>query len=133
MAGTFGYELDLNLITDEEKEIVKKQIADCRKYWNLTHEGRYYRLTNPMTNAEMAAWEFVAEDQSEALVSVVLLGTHFNAPINYVHIKGLKPEAIYREEASGQEYSGSVLMHAGLPLPMETGEYQSWQLYFKEV
>jgi alpha-galactosidase len=133
MAGTFGYELDLNLITDEEKEIVKKQIADCRKYWNLTHEGRYYRLTNPMTNAEMAAWEFVAEDQSEALVSVVLLGTHFNAPINYVHIKGLKPEAIYREEASGQEYSGSILMHAGLPLPMKTGEYQSWQLYFKEV
>jgi hypothetical protein len=26
-----------------------------------------------------------------------------------------------------------VLMHAGLPLPMKTGEYQSWQLYFKEI
>jgi alpha-galactosidase len=133
MAGSFGYELDLNLITDEEKEIVKKQIADCRKYWNLTHEGRYYRLTNPMTDQEMAAWEFVAEDKSEALVSIVLLGTHCNAPINYVHIQGLEEDAIYVEEESQREYSGSVLLHAGLPLPMQTGEYQSWQLHFKRV
>ena len=35
MAGTFGYELDLNLLTEEEKEMVKQQIQDYKKYWNL--------------------------------------------------------------------------------------------------
>jgi alpha-galactosidase len=133
MAGTFGYELDLNLISQEEKKIVKKQIADCRKYWNLTHEGRYFRLTNPMEDTEVAAWAFVAEDKSEALLSVVLLGSHCNAPINYVRLKGLEEKALYREEASGKEYSGSALMHAGLPLPMLWGEHLSKQLHFTKL
>lgn len=68
MAGSFGYELDLNLLSDGEKEEVKEQIKTFKKYYNLTHEGEYYRLTNPMENRLYAAWEFVSQDQSEALV-----------------------------------------------------------------
>ena len=41
MAGSFGYELDLNLLTDEEKNEVKKQIQTFKKYYHLTHEGEY--------------------------------------------------------------------------------------------
>ena len=67
MAGSFGYELDLNLLSDGEKEEVKEQIKTFKKYYNLTHEGEYYRLTNPMENRLYAAWEFVSQDQSEAL------------------------------------------------------------------
>lgn len=56
MAGSFGYELDLNLLSDGEKEEVKEQIKTFKKYYNLTHEGEYYRLTNPMENRLYAAW-----------------------------------------------------------------------------
>lgn len=39
MAGSFGYELDLNLLSDGEKEEVKEQIKTFKKYYNLTHEA----------------------------------------------------------------------------------------------
>jgi alpha-galactosidase len=133
MAGTFGYELDLNLITEEEKEIVRHQIADCKKYWNLIHEGRYYRLTDPSIHQEVAAWEFVDEAKEEMLLSMVTLDTHCNAPVCYVRCRGLEKEAVYREEASGAEYAGAALMYAGIPVPAMQGEYQALQLHFRRV
>jgi alpha-galactosidase len=86
-----------------------------------------------MEDTEVAAWAFVAEDKSEVLLSVVRLGAHCNAPINYVRLKGLEEKALYVEEVSQKEYSGSALMHAGLPLPMLLGEYLSKQLHFTKL
>ena len=40
MAGSFGYELDLNLLSDGEKEEVKEQIKTFKKYYNLTINGK---------------------------------------------------------------------------------------------
>jgi alpha-galactosidase len=133
MAGSFGYELDLNLITDEEKEIVKKQIQDYKKFWNLIQNGLYYRLTSPFEDEEFAAWQFVAEDQSETLVNVVTLATHCNAAAEYVRLKGLDETALYRVEGTGEEYPGSALMHGGIPIPQMGNEYQSWQLHLKRI
>jgi alpha-galactosidase len=130
MAGTFGYELDLNKISDEEKEIVKQQIKDCKKYWQLTHGGLYYRLTNPTTNREYAAWESVSKDKSEALLSVVTLNSHCNAPVNYVKLKGLEEAATYIDEKSNKEYTGAMLMYGGYPIPADIGEYKALQLHF---
>jgi alpha-galactosidase len=130
MAGTFGYELDLNHITDEDKVMVMQQIHDCKKYWNLTHAGYYYRLTNPTINKEYVAWESVAHDQSEALLSVVTLNSHFNEPVNYVKLKGLDENATYVDEHSGKEYQGGMLMYGGFPIPASMGEYKALQLHF---
>ncbi len=41
MAGSFGYELDLNKVSDEEKEEVKAQVENYKKYWDLLHNGLY--------------------------------------------------------------------------------------------
>jgi alpha-galactosidase len=130
MAGTFGYELDLNKISDEEKETVKQQIKDCKKYWNLTHAGLYYRLTNPTANREYAAWESVSDDKSEALLSIVTLDSHCNAPVNYVKLKGLDEDATYIDEESAKEYTGAMLMYGGYPIPANIGEYKALQLHF---
>ena len=83
-----------------------------------------------MKNREFAAWEFVSEDKKEALLSVVTLSTHGNAPVNYVRLKGLDENRVYFEKYSQKEYLGSALMYAGLPLPIITGEYQSLQMHF---
>ncbi len=133
MAGSFGYELDLNLITEEEKELVRQQIKDCKKYWNVIHNGNYYRLTNPMEKTEFAAWQFVTEEKDEALLSVVTLDTEGNPPVNYVKLKGLDEKAVYVDEQTGKEYFGSALMHVGLPLPMLSDEYQAIQIYLKKA
>lgn len=46
MAGSFGYELDLNLLTEEEKEQVREQIKNYHRFEMLIRQGRYYRLTD---------------------------------------------------------------------------------------
>ena len=47
MAGTFGYELDITKLTEEEKEQVRKQICRFKKYYDLIQYGEYYRLLPP--------------------------------------------------------------------------------------
>ena len=60
MAGSFGYELDLNTLSDNEKEEVKEQIARFKENGPLIHNGLYYRLSDPMTD-KFAGWEFASE------------------------------------------------------------------------
>jgi alpha-galactosidase len=130
MAGSFGYELDLNLITEEEKEAVRQQIKDYKKYWSLIHNGDYYRLHTPGKDTEMAAWCFVARDGSEALLNVVSLDAHFNAPVTYVKCRGLDADRQYRLEGTDRIYSGSALMHTGIPMSILEEEYHAWQMHF---
>ena len=129
MAGSFGYELNLNRVTEEEKSCIKAQIQDFHKYWNLIHNGDYYRLTNPYQDTQAAAWMSVGEDGEEALLSVVALETHGNPLTVCIRLKGLDSGALYRDEETGKIYPGAALMSAGIPVPANTGEYQAWQAH----
>ncbi len=128
MSGTFGYELNPAAMSEEEREAVRKQVREYRKYEHLIRTGDYYRLTDPFADA-YAAWAFVAEDGSEALLNVVLQETHANKAVGYIKLKGLKSEALYREDETGNTYYGGALMEAGIPLP-DMGEYQAYQTHF---
>ena len=128
MAGTFGYELDLGKLAEEEKEIVKEQIRCFHQYAPLVQQGDYYRLTDPGKD-EAAAWMFVSEDQREALVNIVRLANHGNMTAVYVRLKGLKPEALYEDTDCGKLTRGSALMKAGIPLPLANMDYQSYQIH----
>ena len=132
MAGTFGYELNPTLLSDEEKQQIREQIKTYKKYETLINEGTYWRLSDPFTD-EIAAWMSVSEEQDHALVSVVRLMAEANQATVYVRLRGLKPDAVYLEEQSGRQYSGAALMHAGIPLPPFTGEYEAYQFAFTEL
>ena len=129
MTGAFGYELSLGKLTAEEKEEVKEQIKQYKKYEELFRCGDYYRLSSPFTDA-YAAWMFVSDCKEQALVNAVMLETHGNRPISYMKLKGLLPGGIYVEAGSGNRYSGAALMEAGIPLPVEMGEYPAYQMEF---
>ncbi len=86
MAGTFGYELNLGLLSGEEKEEVKEQVKKFKQYAPLIQRGDYYRLSSPQKD-EFGAWAFVSEDQSEALISIVMLKQHGNMTVNYVNVR----------------------------------------------
>lgn len=88
MAGTFGYELDLQTLTAEEKEEIKEQVAGFKRQNELIQQGTYYRLTNPMEDT-IAAWLFVAENKKRALFNVVMLDKKANAGVTYIKLKGL--------------------------------------------
>ena len=132
MGGTFGYELDPKKLSEEEKQEIRKQIAEYHKYAKLINHGLYYRLSNPCEDP-IAAWEMFAEDASEALISVVLLEVHGNMTVNYVRLRGLKKDSFYRDEATGIVYPANALMQIGLPVPVEMGEYRSYTWHFVKV
>ena len=46
-AGTFGYELDLMKMSEEEKKIAREQILKYKEMEHLVQTGDYYRLVNP--------------------------------------------------------------------------------------
>ncbi len=129
MAGTFGYEMDLNHTTEEEKELIKRQVAFFKEHYDLIQKGDYYRLTDPF-QSPFTAWEQVSPDRREALVSLVSHATQASSPFRAVRLRGLDPDAQYRVNG-GDVWSGDVLMEAGFPLPMPTDDYQSLQLYLK--
>lgn len=133
MAGSFGYELDLNKITEEEKACVKEQIKEFHRFWNVIHNGDYYRLTNPFESGEVASWMFVSPQADEALLQAVTLEAHGNPITSYLKLKGLKPKALYQDEATGKKYYGAALMEGGIPVPQLGGEYRAWNLYLKMV
>lgn len=132
MAGTFGYELNPALLSDEEKQQVREQIASYKKYERLINEGTYWRLSDPIHD-EIAAWMSVSKKQDRALVSVVRLMAEANQAAVYVRLRGLKPKAVYLEEYSGKQYSGAALMHTGIVLPFFTHEYEAYQFSFVEL
>ena len=129
MAGTFGYELDPKQLSEEEKLELKEQISEYKRYAPLIQNGLYYRLTNPFEE-EVGAWAFVSEDGKEALLNAVVLKVHGNMIVNYVRLKGLTRHCMYREEKSGMLYASDALMEAGIPLPVQMGDYQAYQMHF---
>lgn len=132
MAGSFGYELDLCKLTQEEKKSVKEQIQAYHKYWNVIHNGDYYRLTNP-AKEEVAAWQFVSEDKKESLIQAVMLNTHGNPIVPYIKLAGLDSKKQYQEKTTGTVYTGAALMYGGIPIPQKAEEYLSYEVYLEEV
>lgn len=132
MAGSFGYELDLNTLSDDEKQAVKSQIVRFKKYNDLIHNGLYYRISDPMTD-EFAVWEYVSEDGSEVLVHGMIFRTSPNTLQSRIRLRGLSPIAMYRLESDGGQYTGKALMNGGILLPKAWGDYCPIELHFTLV
>lgn len=122
MCGTFGYELDPRKLTAKEKEIVKRQVQDYHKYYELIRFGDFYRITAPTENAFVCDWEFVSQDKNEALFTRVVM----RQPENLYQrqcLRGLDPDKLYTDEETGETYSGALLMHGGLNLSAVSGRW----------
>lgn len=133
MAGTFGYELDPKEMSEEDKEKVKEQVKNYHRYYNVIHFGDLYRIISPTDDEFKCAWEYVAKDKSEALLTVVIKN---RAPHDFllIKMKGLDPEKMYRDETDGEIYSGALLMNAGINLTDGTlSAGRSFIRYFTEV
>ncbi len=133
MAGTFGYELDPKEMSEEDKEKVKEQVMNYHRYYNVIHFGDLYRIIAPTDDEFKCAWEYVAKDKSEALLTVVIKN---RAPHDFllIKMKGLDPEKMYRDETDGEIYSGALLMNAGINLTDGTlSAGRSFIRYFTEV
>ena len=57
---------------------------------------------------------------------------HANMTVDYIRVKGLKENTMYRDMETGRLYNSTALMEAGVPKPVLEGEYQAYQWYFVE-
>ncbi len=128
MMGSVGYELDLNLLTTDEKQDVKEQVVRYKILRPIVQFGKQYRL---MHTANETAVQFIYEDQV-LLTYVKVLSTYEDMETT-VKLRGLNEEAIYRLEESEQLYSGAELMYAGLTMDTPRGDFQSLQFLLTQV
>lgn len=132
-AGTFGYELDLEKLTEEEKEMAKEQIRAYKEMEHLVQNGDYYRLSDPFKNQDYVLWEFVSKDKKEVMVCGVQLRNEANPHIHLIYPEGMDEKRHYQDVETGAVYTGAALMKAGVALPLGKGDYQPVRFHFVMV
>ena len=110
--GTFGYELDLNRMTDEELNAVKEQVRFMKKYRRLIQYGTFYRLQSPFDN-NVAGWMVVSGDRRQAIAGRYKILNGPNQPFERMYLKGLDADTEYLVNGSETHY-GDELMNCGL-------------------
>ncbi len=130
LAGSFGYELDVTKMSEEEKEAVKGQIAEYHKYYDVIHFGELYRVLPP--NREECAWCYVSEDKSEALLTFVCIHNRPRVRRRTVHFRGLDPDKLYADQ-DGTVRPGSVWMNGGVNRLEIMGDFTTFKVHLTEV
>lgn len=131
--GTFGYELDISKMAEEEKEAVKEQVAFMKAYRKLIQQGTFYRLLSPF-DGNVTAWMVVSEDRKQALLGYYRVLQKVNDAYHRVYLQGLDETLEYqvslvrtsvrdasvleegkqRIPVAGAPFGGDALMRAGL-------------------
>lgn len=110
--GTFGYELDLNQLTEKEREQVREQIAFMKEYRQVLQFGDFYRLLSPF-DSNFTAWMAVSQDKRTALAGWYKTLNEVNGPYRRIKLQGLNPEYSYTIDGGDSRF-GDELMHVGL-------------------
>ena len=117
--GAFGYELDLNKLSDEEIAEVKAQVAFMKEHRELIQFGTFYRLRSPF-DSNITCWMVVNKQKTKAIVGWYRVLNTVNAPFDRVRLVGLDTTKRYRitgnELVDGRDVvrSGSELHNIGL-------------------
>lgn len=129
MSGRLGLELQPKNMTDEEKAIVKKAIADYKKIRPIVQFGDIYRLVSPYDGKGIASLMYVNPDKNDAVFYWWKTETFMNQQLPRVVMAGLDPDKTYtvhelnridNEPLSfeGKSFTGRYLMSNGLEIPL---------------
>lgn len=132
MAGSFGYELDLNQLSEEEKTVVAKQVTHYKEYQSLIYNGDYYRLANPFEDG-MSAWSWISEDKKTILVQGVLFRAKPNVLRKTLRLMGLEAKKNYKIAGTEGVYTGVALMSGGVLLQRAVGDDVSFEIVLEEI
>ncbi|MCR5761829.1 MAG: alpha-galactosidase [Treponema sp.] len=141
LAGTFGYELDITKLSEEEKKIIPEQISMYKKYNKLIRTGDYYRLNSYSKNKEYDSWQVISKDKKEALITMVQVMSRANYHSYKIYAKALESNTIYNiqmEDSEGNStdlgtWTGSTLCNAGLIIPRIKGDFHSQLIHISAL
>lgn len=133
LAGTFGYELDVTKIPEEDRKMIPEQVAMYHKYNDLVREGDYYRIASYLENHYYDCYGVVKKDKTEALFTFVQVLNRPNYHSRRILLKGLDPEKNYRIEGEEGVYTGDVLMKAGYLVQNPWGDFKARLIHLMEA
>lgn len=140
LAGTFGYELDVTKIPEEDRNMIPEQVAMYHQYNDLVREGDYYRIAYYADNHSYDCYEVVAKDKSEALVTYVQVLGRPNYHSRRIRIPGLDPESFYVianaqdwPEIKQTQYRGDTLHYAGINIPPLWGDFKGRLMHLQRM
>lgn len=139
LAGTFGYELDVTKIPEEDKKQIPGQVAMYHKYNDLIREGDYYRIASYSANHKFDCWQVVGEDKKESLVTFVQVLSSPNIKSRRILLKGLNENLHYevnflqKAETEAKVYSGDTLMKAGLLIRNQSGDFKAVLIHLTAI
>lgn len=112
--GAFGYELDLNLLSDEEKEKVKQQVIFYKAHRELISKGIFYRISSPF-DGNITSWIVVSENKKEAIAGYYQVINSVNEGWKRFYLVGLDSNKKYKiNNDNNKIYYGDELMNAGI-------------------
>lgn len=157
LAGTFGYELDVTKLSEEDKGKIPGQNAMYHRFSALVQQGDYYRIASYAQNGEYDCYMVVSKDKREALVTFVQVLNRPNFRSRMIRLKGLDPQKRYcvevpewkdgwkrtegsnsgeiqsgNESATIRSFGGDLLMNGGLTISNPWGDFQGKLLYLWE-
>ena len=133
LMGTFGYELDVTKLSEEEREMIPRQIAMYHKYHDLIREGDYYRIASYAENHYYDCYGVVSRDKSEALYIFVQVMNRPNHHSRRICFRGLSEEKHYLLEGEEGIYSGELLVKAGMNVKGLWGDFKGKIFHFVET
>lgn len=115
--GAFGYELDMNKLSDDETKQVSDQIKFYKENRKLFQQGTFYRLLNPFEGNE-TAWIVVDDTKSQAIAAYYQILNPVNGSWLKFKVTGLLEDALYCVTYDNLEFSmyGSEMMYMGIPI-----------------
>ncbi len=128
MSGRLGMEIQPKNMTDGEKDLCRRAIADYKKIRPVVQFGDIYRLVSPYDGFNIASMMYCSKDKSEAVFYWWKLVHFRNEHLPRVKMAGLDPDRMYRVTElvridnvplpfEGMTFSGKYLMSTGLEIP----------------
>ncbi len=150
MSGRLGMEIQPKNMTDEEKELCRKAIADYKRIRPVVQMGNIYRLLSPYDHKGAASLMYVSDAKDKAVFYWWKMETFVNQHLPRVRMAGLDPGKTYRVTEldridneplpfEGKTFTGAFLMANGLEMPYthkvdynKQNDYASRVLYLEQ-
>jgi len=132
LSGTFGYELDITKISDEERNMIPGQVALYKKYSDLVRTGDYYRIASYSQNNEYDCWMSLSKDKTKGIITFIQVLNHPNYKTRFIKIPGVDVNKTYKVTFPDEDQtqnppltmSGSILKNCGIPVSRLWGDFQ---------
>lgn len=129
MSGRLGMEIQPKNMTDEEKELCRKAIADYKEIRPIVQQGDLYRLLSPYDKKGAASLMYITSAKDDAVFYWWKTETFVNQQVPRVVMAGLDPDRQYTVSElnridnkplpyEGKSFSGKFLMDHGLEMPL---------------